>query len=88
VIESTTIYRKPKKWIAAVLGLFIQPAAMLYVARPGWAAAYLVLVVIVVPGNLLVLRGRESAGELIALLVAITCAIHIPVAPKVTGTLP
>src|SRR6266487_2395782 len=75
-MESTAIYRKPKKWIAAVLGLFIQPAGMLYVARPGWAAVYFALAVIIVLGNMSVLRGRELAGDAIALLVAIICAIH------------
>jgi len=75
-MESTAIYRKPKKWIAAVLGLLIQPAGMLYVARPGWAAAYLALAAIIALGNMSVLRGRESAGEVITLLVAIICAIH------------
>ena len=75
-MESTAIYRKPKKWIAAALGLFIQPAGMLYVARPGWAAAYFVFALIVVLGNLFVLRERESAGNAIALIVAIICAIH------------
>lgn len=75
-MESTAIYRKPKKWIAAVLGLIIQPAGMLYVARPGWAAAYFALAAIIVLGNMFLLRGRESAGDIIALLVAIICAIH------------
>ena len=75
-MESTAIYRRPSKWIAAVLGLFIQPAGMLYVARPGWAAAYLALALIIVLGNMFVLRDRELAGNAIALLVAIICAIH------------
>ena len=75
-MESTAIYRKPKKWIAAVLGLLIQPAGMLYVARPGWAAAYFALAAIVVLGNMFVLRDRELAGDAIVLLVAIICAIH------------
>ncbi len=75
-MESTSIYRKPKKWIAAVLGLFIQPAGMLYVARPGWAAAYFVLALVIVLSNMFVLRDRELAGNAIALLVAIICAIH------------
>jgi signal peptidase I len=75
-MESTAIYRKPKKWIAAALGLLIQPAGMLYVARPGWAAAYLALAVIIGLGNMFLLRGREPVGEVIALLVAIICAIH------------
>src|SRR5882672_1407990 len=75
-MESTAIYRKPKRWIAAVLGLLIQPVGMLYVARPGWAAAYLGLAVIVVLSNIFLLRGRELAGDVIALLFAIICAIH------------
>jgi signal peptidase I len=75
-MESTAIYRKPNKWIAAVLGLFIQPAGMLYVARPGWAAVYFALAVLIVLGNMSVLRGRGLAGDAIALLVAMICAIH------------
>jgi signal peptidase I len=75
-MESTAIYRKPRKWIAAVLGLLIQPAGMLYVARPGWAAAYFALAGIIVLGNMFVLRDGELAGDAIVLLVAIVCAIH------------
>lgn len=75
-MESTAIYRKPNKWIGAVLGLFIQPVGMLYVARPGWAAAYFALALIIVLGNTFVLRDGELAGNALALLVAITCAIH------------
>ncbi len=75
-MESTAIYRKPKKWIAAVLGLFIQPVGMLYVARPGWAAVYLALGVILALCNMFLFRGRELAGGAILLLFAIICAIH------------
>jgi len=75
-MESTAIYRKPKKWTAAVLGLFLQPFGMLYVARPGWAAVYFSLAVIVALGNMFVPRGRAPAGEIIALLLAVVCAIH------------
>jgi signal peptidase I len=75
-MESTGIYRKPKKWIAAVLGLLIPPAGMLYVARPRWAAAYFALALIIALGNMFVLRDGELAGNAIALLVAIICAIH------------
>jgi signal peptidase I len=75
-MESTAIYRKPKKWVAAVLGLFIPPVGMLYVARPGWAAAYFALASIVVLGNMFVPRGMELAGDAVALIVAIICAIH------------
>ena len=75
-MESTAIYRKPKKWTAAVLGLLVQPVGMLYVARPGWAAAYLALAAIIALGNMSMLRGRELAGDAILLLVAVICAIH------------
>jgi len=75
-MESTAIYRKPKKWTAAVLGLFLQPFGMLYVARPGWAAVYFSLAVIVALGNMFVPRGTAPAGEIIALLLAVVCAIH------------
>jgi signal peptidase I len=75
-MESTAIYRKPSKWTAGVLGLLIQPAGMLYVARPGWAATYLALVLIIALGNMFVLRDGDLAGNAIALLVAIICAIH------------
>ncbi|HMC26675.1 MAG TPA: hypothetical protein VKM56_02655, partial [Verrucomicrobiae bacterium] len=69
-MESTAIYRKPKKWTAAVLGLLIQPVGMLYVARPGWAAVYFALAAIIALGNLFVLRGG-LAGNATLLLVAI-----------------
>src|SRR5439155_24078166 len=59
-----------------VLGLLIQPAGMLYVARPGWAAAYFAFAAITVLGSMFVLRDRELAGDAIALLIAIICAIH------------
>ena len=74
-MESTAIYRKPKKWTAAVLGLLIQPAGMLYVARPGWAAAYFAVAAIIVVCNVFVLRGG-MAGDAMLLLIAIICAIH------------
>jgi len=74
-MESTAIYRKPKKWTAAVLGLLIQPVGMLYVARPGWAAVYFALGAIIALGNLFVLRGG-LAGNATLLLVVIICAIH------------
>jgi signal peptidase I len=49
---------------------------MLYVARPGWAAAYLALAAIIALGNMFVLRDKEFAGDAILLLVAVICAIH------------
>lgn len=75
-MEPTAIYRRPKKWIAAALGLFIQPAGMLYVARPGWAAAYFALALIIVLSNMFVLRDREMVGNAVFVLVSMICAIH------------
>ena len=36
---------KPNKWIAAALGLFLQPVGLLYVARPQWAAFYVIVLI-------------------------------------------
>ena len=36
---------KPNKWIAATLGLILQPVGLLYVARPQWAAFYLIVLI-------------------------------------------
>jgi signal peptidase I len=49
---------------------------MLYVARPGWAAAYFALALIIVLGNTLVLRDGEMIGNAAVVLVSIICAIH------------
>jgi signal peptidase I len=38
---------KPNKWIAALLGLFVQPLGLLYVARPVWAFVCLALLVVI-----------------------------------------
>jgi signal peptidase I len=75
-MESTEMYRKPSKRNAALLGLLLQPAGMLYVARPGWAAAYFALALIIVLGNTLVLRDGEMIGNAAVVLVSIICAIH------------
>jgi len=75
-VESTDIYRKPSKWVAAALGLFIPPAGMLYVARPGWAAIYLALTAVIGIVDLLVLREPAWAGGAAALLVATVCAVQ------------
>ena len=37
--------KKPNKWLAAVLSVFAQPLGLLYVARPWWAAFYVVFVI-------------------------------------------
>src|SRR5262245_41856731 len=75
-MESTATYRKPSKWIAAALGLFLPPAGMLYVARPGWAAMYLALIVFTATVNLLVLRERHGAVDASALVIGIGCAVQ------------
>jgi signal peptidase I len=73
-MESTAVYNKPSKKIAAVLGLLMPPAGMLYVARPGRAAIYLALTAGIAIANLFVPREQQWAGYAIALLVAIVCA--------------
>lgn len=75
-MESTEMYRKPRKRTAALLGLLFQPAGMLYVARPGWAAVYFAIALIIVLGNMFVLRDRQVIGNAAAVLVSIICAIH------------
>jgi signal peptidase I len=37
--------KKPNKWLAAVLSVFVQPLGLLYVARPWWAAFYFVVTI-------------------------------------------
>jgi signal peptidase I len=75
-MESTEMYRKPSKRTAALLGLLIQPAGMLYVARPGWAAVYFAIVLIIVLVNTFVVRDGEVIGNGVAVLVSIICAMH------------
>src|SRR5258707_13372038 len=75
-MESTaSVSRKPKKWIAAVLGLIFPPAGMLYVVRPGLAVGYFFLMVIIALAKSRVLRDPVLA-ELAGLLLGIVCAIH------------
>jgi signal peptidase I len=73
-MESTETYRKPSKWGAAALGFFFPPLGMLYVARPGRAAIYFLLLAVVATVNLLVLREREWILDAVTLLVGIVCA--------------
>ena len=76
-MESTEMYRKPRKRTAALLGLLLQPAGMLYVARPGWATVYFAIALIIVLANVFVLGERDMIGNAAAVLVAIICAIHV-----------
>src|SRR5262249_40759626 len=75
-MESTETYQKPSKKLAAALGLFIPPAGMLYVARPGRAAIYLALQVVIVTAGWLAPRERQWVGAAALLLVAIVCAVQ------------
>ena len=75
-MESTETYRKPSRRIAAALGFFLPPAGMLYVARPGRAAAYLALLIVIAAIDFVALRERHWAPEAAALLVAFVCAVQ------------
>ncbi len=75
-MESTETYRKPSRKIAAALGFFIPPAGMLYVARPGRAAIYLVLLVVIATVDFVALREPPWAGAAAALLISIVCAVQ------------
>jgi len=75
-MEPTETYRKPSRKIAAVLGFFIPPAGMLYVARPGRAAITLALLAVIATLNLFVPREQQWAGYALSLLVAIVCAVQ------------
>jgi len=75
-MESTTqTSSKPNKWIAAILGLIIPVLGMLYVARPGLAARYFVLMVIIGVGRWFLPRSPWIA-DLAILLLQVICAIH------------
>jgi signal peptidase I len=75
-MESTETYRKPSRRIAAALGFFLPPAGMLYVARPGRAAIYLVLLVVIAATSLFVARENQWAVGAAAALVAVVCAVQ------------
>jgi signal peptidase I len=75
-MESTAVYHKPSKWLAAALGLLIPPAGMLYVARPGRAAIYLALTAVIAIANLFAPREGQWIGDALGLLVAIVCAVQ------------
>ena len=75
-MESTETYRKPSRRVAVALGLFLPPAGMLYVARPGRAAIYLVLLVVIAAASVFVARENQWAGGAAAALVAIICAVQ------------
>ena len=75
-MESTAVYQKPSRRIAAVLGLLVPTVGMLYVARPGRAAIYLALQLVIAIASLLLARERQWIGGAILLLVGVVCAVR------------
>jgi signal peptidase I len=67
--------RKPNKWLAALMGFFLPPIGMLYVAQPVWAAVYLAarLMVVIVPGEM---HAFGVAKVLLTLAIDVVCAIQ------------
>jgi signal peptidase I len=81
VVNAFTLGRsdlKPDKWIAAALGLFLQPVGLLYVARPGWAAFYFALLLGVSAYTIVFPSVQENflPQTLLAFGVAIVAAFH------------
>lgn len=74
----SSLDRKPNRWIAAVLGLLSPPLAMLYVARPGWAASYFAVLAAIAFAGIFVLRGNtgDVVAALAGLAVGIAAAVH------------
>jgi signal peptidase I len=75
-MESTEAYKKPSRRIAALLGFFCPPLGMLYVARPGRAATYLALTLVIAGAGLFLSRERQWAGLAALLVVSIVCAVQ------------
>jgi signal peptidase I len=75
-MDPTEAYRRPSKKMAAALGFFVPPAGMLYVARPGWAAIYLALNIVMATVSLFVSRGHEWPLDAALVLVGIVCAVQ------------
>ncbi len=66
---------KPNKWIAALLGLFAQPLALMYVGQLRWAAVYfLVILAAGVLGVFFLHQTLVAAAISFAFIVA--CAVH------------
>lgn len=66
---------KPKKWIAVLLAVFVQPLSMLYVVRPGLALFYFVAVA--AAGILEFVYGsRIPTFATLPYLIVFTCAFH------------
>lgn len=69
---------KPNRWVAVLLAVFLQLAAMLYVARPGWALFYLLLPLTVGVLGEIHLGGPDgrNVAAAIQLAILLTCAVH------------
>jgi len=66
--------RQPKKWIAVLLGLFLSPLALLYVARWTWAAVYLLVALAL---GVFSMFGRFADwAAVLQLAFVIICAVH------------
>lgn len=73
--DSKPANNKPNKWVASLMGFFIPPIGMLYVAQPAWAGIYFVgpLMIGFAPGA----APAFLAGKAVLLLaVRVGCAIH------------
>lgn len=66
---------KPRKWQAALLGFFIPPIAMMYVAQARWALIYLFAILIIWGIGWFYLHGTVIAAVL-PYVVAVICAAH------------
>lgn len=75
-MESTETYRKPSRKVAALLGFFLPPMGMLYVARVGWAGVYLVLGLVIGTVGFIVLRERHWVVDVGILLFGTVCAVQ------------
>jgi signal peptidase I len=75
-MESTETYKRPSRRVAALLGFFLPPLGMLYVARPGLAAIYFALTLVIGTINFLVLREPEWTLVAAALVVSLVCAVQ------------
>ena len=74
-MESTETYRKPSRKLAALLGFFLPPAGMLYVARPGRAAVVLLLLAAIAAVWFVAPRAPDWIGAA-SLAVSVVCSVQ------------
>ncbi|GJI97513.1 hypothetical protein RugamoR57_42310 [Duganella caerulea] len=67
---------KPKKWVAAVLGFVVPPLAFLYVRAPRWAAASLVVSIVVGTAGFMV-PGKDASllFSIISIVIGVAWAV-------------